>query len=71
MATGELPEQAKACMSAAVAELPTDALRFVQGALTPDSMLDAISEGIDLFDATYVIAVSSSCWNAFVRFSLL
>ena len=61
MATGELPEEGKACLGATFAELPPAGLRFVQGALTPDRMLDAISEGADLLDATYALAVSKPC----------
>ena len=64
MATGELPEQGKACLGAAIAELPPAALRFVQGALTPGRMLDAISEGADLLDATYALVVSKACLHA-------
>lgn len=60
MATGELPEQASACLSASIAELPGKAVRFLQGSLTPDAMLEAISQGVDLIDGTYATEVRNA-----------
>lgn len=58
MATGELPEQSRACLQTLNEELPADAPKLMQGALNPISILEGVSYGIDLFDATYATTVS-------------
>jgi len=57
MGTGETPRQRGECLAAVTAQLPPERLRMLQGALTPDGMLEAAVRGIDLFDATYATQV--------------
>lgn len=57
LGTGELPGQQRDCLAAALDELPTEAIKLVQGGLTPVSILQSIAQGIDLFDATYATMV--------------
>ena len=60
MATGELDEEFKDCLTAVCGELPQDAPKLMQGALNPASILEAIHCGVDLFDASYATVVSLS-----------
>lgn len=57
MGTGETARQRRECAQAALEELPADSFKLLQGALTPDGVLDAIALGVDCFDATYATQV--------------
>lgn len=57
--TGEAPEERPALLAASVAHLPANKVRFVSGLTTPWEVLDAVAEGIDLFDTSYVARATS------------
>jgi len=57
MGIGETPQQRRECLGVVTSQLPAERLRMLQGALTPDSMLEATAGGVDLFDATYATQV--------------
>lgn len=54
LGTGESPEQAAAALSATLPHLPEAAPRLACSLGTPDAVLDAVAQGVDLFDTGYV-----------------
>ncbi|HHC07260.1 MAG TPA: tRNA guanosine(34) transglycosylase Tgt [Actinobacteria bacterium] len=50
LAVGETPTERLAALRATIPELPTEAPRYVMGLGDPEGLLDAIGEGVDLFD---------------------
>ena len=61
LGTGETAAQQRECISASVSELPAEGLRLAQGGLNPAALLDAVSQGVDCFDATYATQVGMPC----------
>jgi queuine tRNA-ribosyltransferase len=52
LSVGEPKETTRAMLAAAVPELPADRPRYLMGVGSPDDLLMAIGEGVDLFDCT-------------------
>jgi queuine tRNA-ribosyltransferase len=52
LSVGEPKETTRAMLAAAVPELPVDRPRYLMGVGSPDDLLMAIGEGVDLFDCT-------------------
>ena len=52
LSVGEPKETTRAMLAAAVPELPTDRPRYLMGVGSPEDLLMAVAEGVDLFDCT-------------------
>jgi queuine tRNA-ribosyltransferase len=50
LAVGETPEERTRAIEPCIGELPSDAIRYVMGLGDTEGILDAVSQGIDLFD---------------------
>ncbi|GAX79060.1 hypothetical protein CEUSTIGMA_g6500.t1 [Chlamydomonas eustigma] len=58
--TGEGPgEERQVLISTVLSQLPESKLRFMSGISSPSEVLDAVAEGIDLFDCSFTTAATS------------
>ncbi|KAL6749680.1 tRNA-guanine(15) transglycosylase-like protein [Haematococcus lacustris] len=55
---GESPAQRAAAMGALLPELPASKLRFMSGMSTPSDVVEAVEQGVDLFDTSFVNAAT-------------
>ena len=53
LSVGEPPGQRNSALEAALAELPTDKIRYVMGLGDAEGVLDAVQRGADLFDCVW------------------
>ena len=57
LGTGETLEQRRMCLEAALAELPPEGPRLLVAGLLLDAILDAVAQGVDLFDGACIVQV--------------
>eukprot|EP00798_Chlamydomonas_sp_ICE-L_P017411 gene17411-23711_t len=62
--TGEDPSSRAELICAAVEPLPNEKPRFMSGVSSPVEVLDAVAEGVDLFDNSYVMALTEGGYAA-------
>ncbi len=50
LSVGEPPEQRQLVMSAVMPQMPEDCPRYLMGVGTPEDLVEAVSQGVDMFD---------------------
>eukprot|EP00123_Amoebidium_parasiticum_P021647 comp7111_c0_seq1/m.2843 comp7111_c0_seq1/g.2843 ORF comp7111_c0_seq1/g.2843 comp7111_c0_seq1/m.2843 type:complete len:383 (-) comp7111_c0_seq1:132-1280(-) len=61
---GENPQDRPILLKAVLEELPNDKPRVIHGLNMPESILEAVNLGIDLFDATYPVTMTEFGYGA-------
>ncbi|KAI7838261.1 hypothetical protein COHA_007950 [Chlorella ohadii] len=59
LGTGESPEQRQQIVQAVLQRLPAGAPRMLSSVGTPEEILEAVAQGIDLFDTAYLLDVTN------------